>query len=381
MRGFYRRTVAAARFPGLTVEAWGLGDARGVENSMKTISMQGMLLAIVFSLAVVALAAPVQKRHEEWKTYRSPDFGFVIAYPESMSFSSEHPVGPAQGTEFPICDDTTVACFQYNGHELDGTPTHTAGVSVNILRDAKSETECVSSIDPSLRSSKITRIRGTLFHYGDTSEIGLGSGRSMTEYVAFNRNVCFEVALVTASRNIGSEEIKDEDLRPVNRRTWRRIMNNMDMMLHSFAFIGPVKDGPDWSVYVDWGCGDEFEYPSSTTLEKVRDYSDGVFYSNRIACEQAFAYQRREYDVAVKMNLRDANALDDWLSRSGYPGLEQVKIIAKDDGYTEYSDGTYTYVFVSRKVFIFTVSDMSDHLIASDGDRVFAHLVGSFRVR
>jgi len=352
-----------------------------MENSMSAKSMQPVLMAILFSVTAAAWTAPVPKKQEGWKTYRSPDFGFTIAYPETMTFYPGHPDEPPEGAMFPICDDTTVACFQYNGNALEGTPAHAAGVSVNVLREFKTATECGSSIDQSLNSTRTTRIHGMLFHYGDTGEAGLGSGRSITEYVAFHQHVCFEVALVTAGRNVAAQEMKDEGLHPVSRRAWRTLRNDMETMLHSFAFVGPVKDGPDWSVLRDWGCGSIFEYPSTTVLHRVREYTNAVFYSNRIACEQSFAYQGREYNVAAKMNLIDANALDEWLTSSGYPGLEQMKIVAKDDEYTEYSDGTYTLFFLGGKVFIFTVSDESHHPIPSQGDLVFAHLICSFRVR
>jgi len=149
---------------------------------------------------------------------------------------------------FPICDDTTVACFQYNGNALDGTPTHAVGVSVNVLRDLNSETDC-NTIDTGSGPIRTIRIHGTTFHYGETGEAGLGSGRSMTVYRTLHRHVCFEVALVTAGRNLGPQDVKDEGLHTVSRLAWRRISNYMDRMLYSFTFVGPVKDGPDWCLF------------------------------------------------------------------------------------------------------------------------------------
>jgi len=84
--------------------------------------------------------------------------------------------------------------------------------------------------------------------------------------------------------------------------------------------------------------------------------------------------------VAVKVNLKDHDALDEWLSSSGYPGLEQIKPIAKYDQATEYSDQTYTYFRIGNDVFIFTVSGTDHRPIPFDGDAVFAHLLESFEI-
>ena len=157
-----------------------------------------------------------------------------------------------------------------------------------------------------------------------------------------------------------------------------RILDEMDRMLHSFRLTGPVKDGPDWKVYSDDGCGHAFEYPASATLRKVAEYSNASFNSPRIACEQAFSYNGQTYRVAVKVNLKDVDALNMWLTSSGYPDLTHVRLIAQGDRFTQYSDGTFTYIFTAGNVFIFTVTDERNQLTSTDGDRIFTHLLGSF---
>jgi hypothetical protein len=347
---------------------------------MNAKSVRVILLAILFTAAVVAWAAPAAKKHTEWKTYRDPDYGFMIDYPDSMTFYPGHPVEPTQGAMFPICDHT-IACFQYNGHALDGTITDAIGISVNIVRGVKTETECIDSIGPDLDSSKTIHIHGTLFHYGDTSDAGMGSGRSMTEYLAFYQHVCFDVALGGAGRNVAPQDMKDEGLKYVNRRADRKIGNDMDRMLHSFTFVGPIRDGADWGVYSDSECGHSFEYPSSSTVDEVLKYSNDGYDSGRITCEQAFTYNGREYTVVVKEDLKDEYAVNNWLSFKGYPALDGMKIVAKEDDFTEYSDQTCTYIRFQNDLFIFSVSGANHQPIPSDGDRVFAHLLESFRTR
>ena len=347
---------------------------------MNAKSAQVILLAIVFSVAMVAWAAPAAKKHTGWKTHRDPDYGFTIEYPESMTFYPGHPVEPPQGAMFPICD-YTIACFQYNGNALERTPTHAVGVSVNIVRGVKTETECINSTGLRLDSIKTIRIHGTTFHYGDTGEGGLGSGRSMTEYLAFYQHVCFDVALVTAGRNLGSEDMKDEGLHPAGGRAWRRLWNDMDRMLHSFTFVGPVRDGADWDVYSDSYAGHSFEYPSSSTVDEVLKYSDEAYDSSRITNKQAITYSGREYAVALKVNLKDENAVNQWLLASGYPGMERMRIAAKENDFTEYSDQTYTYIHFHNDFFIFTASGANHKPIPSEGGREYAHQLESFRAR
>ena len=347
---------------------------------MNAKSIRVILLAILFAAAVVALAAPAANKHAEGKTYRDPDFGFAIEYPESMTFYAGHPVEPTQGAMFPICDHT-IACFLYNGNALDGTPTNTIGLSVNIVHGVKTETECINSTDPRLDPIKTIRIHGTLFHYGETGDAGLGSGRSMTEYLAFYQHVCFDVALGAAGRNLGPQDMKDAGLHPVNRHAGRKIESDMDRMLHSFTFVGPVRDGADWDVYSDSDCGHSFEYPSSSIVHEVLKYSNEAFQSSRNTCEQVFTYNGRTYTVAVEVNLKDESAANKWLLASGYPALNSMKIVAKEEDFTEYSDLTYTYIHFHNDLFIFTVSRANHQPIPSGGDRVFAHLLGSFRAR
>src|ERR1035438_10324990 len=158
------RRWSVAGFQGIEVAAWEPGTERKAENPMNAKSVRVILLAILFTAAVVAWAAPAAKKHTEWKTYRDPDYGFMLDYPGSITFYPGHPVEPTQGAMFPICDHT-IACFQYNGHALDGTITDAIGISVNIVRGVKTETECIDSIGPDLDSSKTIHIHGTLFHY------------------------------------------------------------------------------------------------------------------------------------------------------------------------------------------------------------------------
>src|SRR5260370_23361010 len=75
-----------------------------------------------------------------WNVHRSADYGFVIAYPPD--FKSYSDLLEAQRSYIPVCQSESIACFEYNGNEYEGTNFEAAGVSVNILRELRTEKEC-----------------------------------------------------------------------------------------------------------------------------------------------------------------------------------------------------------------------------------------------
>lgn len=160
------------------------------------MNMRWAVWMLVGTELCVTAGASAESKSTKWQTYRSPDYGFTIEYPQSMTMYPDRPVKAPERSMFPVCE-WTLACFQYNGDAFHNTNVQSMGVSVNVLREMKTEGEC-NQIDTGTRAVKIMTINGILFHYGDTDEAGLGSGRSVTQYRAFHQNVCFEVALVTA---------------------------------------------------------------------------------------------------------------------------------------------------------------------------------------
>lgn len=343
---------------------------------MDTRLKQWILLASFGAMTMTVCGAP-ENENASWQTYRSPEYGFKIDYPANLRFYPGHPLRPPEASMFAICD-YTVACFQTDDGAFKKTSLQAAGVSVNILRDRKTEVEC-NEIGIGSGPIKTVVIHGILFHYGDTSEAGGRSSRSITAYRAFHEHVCFEVALVTAWSDLGPEDMTDEGLKPMGRRAMHKISSAMDKMLRSFAFTGSARDGAIWNVFSDEECGDVFEYPANVQVQKKIEYSNAAFDSDDIACEQAFAYQGREYQVAAKVNFKDEGALNAWLSHSGYPSLDKMRVAVEGAGFTEFRDQTYVYLFDRRTIFIFTVSDGNHQPVSLEGDRIFEHLLESFR--
>ncbi len=312
-------------------------------------------------------------RRAGWRTYSSPDYGFTIDYPSKVTSSGSRPDGvEMKGSYIPICDQTTVACFEYNGNEYEGTIMEAAGLSVNVLRDLRTEQDC-NHIDTHSSPIKTEIINGINFHYGDTGSAGLGHGEGGPSYRVFYQNVCFEIAVgiaVTTAR-AGEPGIKKFDQRKLD-----KVLNEM---VHTIRFIGDVVDGPAWKVYSDGGCGGSFEYPDGHTVARTIEYSQAGFYSNDLTCSQYFSSDGRDYTVAVKVEIKDMDQLNTWLKSSGLPDLSKAQVLSKSMSRTEYHAEPYYYVFGQNRVFILSVSDSEHHAITPNGDRVFSHLVRSFR--
>jgi len=309
-----------------------------------------------------------------WRTYRSPDYGFTIDYPGNTSFYSGHPDPRETQLSFiPICDDTSVACFQYNGSEYEGTNLEAAGLSVNVLRDLKTEQDC-ERIDTGSSPIKTETINGIRFRYGDTDEVATGHSKGGPTYRTFHQNVCFEIAAAIAETNIGAFDpgtIKPFDSTKLNRL--------LDRMVHTFRFASAVKDGPGWKVDHVNGCGGVYEYPEGETVRTTVEYSQARFYSNEITCSRSFTHNGLEYTVAAKVNLKDQSQLESWLKSSGYPDLSKARAVVRSKYYTEYNAEPYYYIFGQTVVYILSVSDARHGVILPHDDQVFTHLLDSFK--
>jgi hypothetical protein len=72
--------------------------------------------------------------------------------------------------------------------------------------------------------------------------------------------------------------------------------------------------------------------------------------------------------------------LNTWLKSSGLPDLSKAQVVSKSTSWTEYQAEPYVYVFGQNRVFILSVSDSEQRAIKRNGDRVFSHLIKSFRM-
>ncbi len=323
-------------------------------------------LATINSGVGVAANAPAG-----WSVHRSADYGFVIAYPPD--FKSYSDLLEAQRSYIPVCQSESIACFEYNGNEYEGTNFEAAGVSVNILRELRTEKECYKIENVSLPIQKIT-LNGIPFHYGDIGEGGLGHGIGGPAYRTFREHVCFEVALLITATSISVYDpgtVKEFDSATLEKQ--------LDRMLHTFRFVSHVLDGPGWNVHHNGGCGGVFEYPETATVVTAIEYTNERYYSDEITCEDYFMDQGSKYTVSVKVRLKSVDELEKWLKTYGYPDLGKATEEASSEYATEYKAGPYYYIYGQTKLSILSVSDAQHKVVSPDNNPVFRHFLSSFK--
>lgn len=324
--------------------------------------------ALLLTTASCAWAAPAG-----WQTYRNTEYGFTIAYPSDGSFTSGHRVEP-QHSIIPVCDDTAVACFEYNGHAFDHTIIQSLGVAVMVLRDRQTEAECGEIYG---RPVKQVEIHGTRFDFAETGDAAAGSSEGVSRYRAFQQYVCFEVALVTAQSDISPTQYDEYGIHPLDPNVLRAVQADMNQILESFVFKGPVRDGADWKLYWDVNCGDRYEVPAGATVHEVISDTPVVLVMPTVTCEQSFAYRSRIYTIAAKVNFSSEKQLNDWLISYGYPGLDQA--MRRGAGVFEYRAATMSYFVMRGRLYLFAVSSGNGKAEPMTNDPVFKHLLGSFR--
>jgi hypothetical protein len=328
------------------------------------------------SLAALSGAGTFQKPPVGWHTYTSTDYGFTISYPPTVRMYNIAR-GEDPGGDPAICEDTTVACFGYPGDEFDGTNFAGAGIAINVLRDPKTEQECntLGSAQYPSPATRTVNIHGTRFHVGDA---GGGSGMKYQNglaYRALYQNVCFEI-----ETQIDGVSMSVYDPGTIKEFDSEKLEKLFDEMVPTFQFVGPVKDGPNWKVFRDDGCGGTFEYPVGVTIRVNAEYSNARYDSDRIMCSHSFSDHGRDYTLAVKANLPDESKLQAWLKSSGHPGLEKAKIVQKSQWYTDYEEGPYRYIYGQGTLFILSVSNPAGHVISPGDDSIYRHWLASFQV-
>src|ERR1700693_1729658 len=343
----------------------------GGSERRSVLTLNARVFVCVAVLTTICRAGNVPT---SWQTYRSPDYGFVIDYPANMTFYPGHPdYDETQLSFIPICDTTTVACFQYNGSEYEDTTFKAAGLSINVLRDMRTEQDC-SKIDTGSSPIKTETINGIKFHYGTTGEGATSHGKGGPAYRAFYQSVCFEIASAIAATNIGAY-----DPGAIKQFNSTKLDELLAKMVHTFKFAGPLKDGPGWKVYYDNMCGGVYEYPEGETVQTTVEYSDARFFSDDIACSRHFAHDGLDYTVAAKVNLKDKNAFESWLKSSGDPDLSKARLVGSSKYCAEYNADSYYYIYCQATAYILSVSDAKHAVVEPRGNPVFRHWLNSFK--
>jgi hypothetical protein len=326
--------------------------------------------ALLLTAATGAWAAPVG-----WQTYRSSEYGFAIDYPADGSFTSGYRAEP-QRSMIPICDRTSIACFEYTGHAFDHTVIQSLGVSVNVFRDSR--TEC-NEIDSRPVSTIV--IHGTQFQFAKTGSAAAGSSEGGTVYRAFHQHVCFEISLVTAQSDVGPEQYEEMGIHAVDENAQRAVEDEMKRMLQSFVFTGRVRDRAAWNLYHDSRCGGLFEVPAGADVQEqapvMPPASLNATPTSLTTCEYSFTDHGRAYAITEKIDFHNQEQIDEWLSVSAFPPLAQAK--KAGNGVLNYRSSDLAYLVIRGRLAAFSVSAIAPQPPPVRRDPVFTHLVASFR--
>ena len=125
-------------------------------------------------------------------TYADPDHRFTFQYPsDAKIITAQNPTG-AVGY-LPVCDQqTSQACAFFSGDEFPGSNFDGAGVSVNVLPDAKTAAACRTGFNGAklIGSRNINDVAFSVFSDGDAAMSHAAVGN---DYQAFVQGVCYQI--------------------------------------------------------------------------------------------------------------------------------------------------------------------------------------------
>jgi hypothetical protein len=336
------------------------------------------LIPFACCVALMAMAWTQTGAPSQWKTYRSSAYGFTIEYPRTMTVYPPGPVRPPEHSTIPVCDETAVACFEYNGHALDHTIIQAVGVSIDVLREKGTKEDCEAF---GTAPAKTIWIHGRAFRYVERGGAAAGSSEDVRAYRTFSNHVCFEAAVHRAQLDVAPAQYAEYGIRPLNRSALRQIESEMDRMARSFALVGPVQEEAGWSVFSGSRCGESFAYPGSASVASEDPSRLPVFNAWQVSCVDQFSYDQRQYTVAAKTDLPNAGAVNTWLDSTGFPRLDAMHAIIRGPALTEYRGPDILYFVHGSSLYLITATDGSGEPVPMERDGVAERLARSFRVQ
>lgn len=345
--------------------------------------MSCMTLARTFRVAVCLLClAGIGSAQSEsravaasgWQNYSNSDFGFSLSYPTNLTLN----LGGIAYKEasllsfIPPCDPATVVCLFYNGREYENTNFEAAALSVNILRDFRTDAAC-SKIDTGSYPVKTKILNGVLYHYGMTGDAATSHAEGGLAYRTLHNGVCFELAVGISETNPGAY-----DPGAVKVFNAAKLEKELDDTVSTFHFTGPVRDGAAWQVYHNEDVGGYFEYPDGDSVDRIVRYSDERSHPNEIEDVACFADHGLTYCIAAKTNLKDEAAVDRWLKSAGYPALKEAREVSRSKYYVEYDAKDAYYILGQTMLYILSASDHTKARVDSRRAPLFDHFWKSF---
>jgi hypothetical protein len=194
------------------------------------------LLGIILTSIVILTAQADSADKGENNGFTSADGTFHFEYPASLVRCRRNPTqpdrwGPDESCEAftPVCSDFsgqsdgTVTCIAYPAAEMKGTNFQAAAFSVNEIKAATTQTEClnVEEPPPHVGRANTETVNGVTFTVVETD--GVATGNLMDGYVYrnFHRNKCYELDVRIAFSNPANADpgmMKNFDLEMVHHR-------------------------------------------------------------------------------------------------------------------------------------------------------------------
>lgn len=151
------------------------------------------LLALIMILIKDSQKIPETNPIAGWSNYTNDAYKLSSAYPAGAQLITDKTIMSTTGY-FPTCNtDTALACIYFASSTYPNSNFNSAGISLNVISDKKSETDCyaLNPYERSLGSDQV--IRGVTFKTFVAGDAAMSHQSGGTDYRTFHNNTCFEI--------------------------------------------------------------------------------------------------------------------------------------------------------------------------------------------
>jgi hypothetical protein len=198
-------------------------------------------IAIIWLLALSALAQKAASSSGALNSFTSPDGSFRITYPQILVRCELRPNGDgydwAQSdclSYHPVCGDQPVPgqpiiCIAYPQNEHTGNGTFEAA-AFSVGESNGSEKVCLTGE----RRIKDVIIGGIKFKGFLSGDGGMSQSRTIRSYMAFHKGKCYDLAIWVATADAGAF---DPPARELSKADWAEIDGRLNEVRDSFRFL------------------------------------------------------------------------------------------------------------------------------------------------
>jgi hypothetical protein len=222
----------------------------GVSTEMVKAATMKLIVAVAIALsfATPELVPQTQGNYESTKsTFTSPDGTFQFEHRDSVVECKRDPHQPDWWTPddceafTPVCSDgsgtsdATIACVAYPAGTIkQGIDFSGCGVSVNEIKEANTESKCVSVPEPPphVGRSHTEKVNGVKFSVTEIDGVATGNLIDGYVYRNFHEKKCYELDIRIAYSNTGFSDpgtVRTFDLEEVRGRL-RKVLGSFEFL-------------------------------------------------------------------------------------------------------------------------------------------------------